>query len=152
MEFPITVDDQAAFDALVKDRLAREKTKLDEAVTRAETAEASIATVTQERDAALTRATDAEGRATDLEGKVQGFESEKQVKTWRSEVAKAKGVPEDALRGSTKEEFEAHADILKPFITPRGPVLPDVDKIPDTRPGDEQERAAVRTLFGGADE
>lgn len=124
MEFPVTIDDQAAFDALVKDRLAREKTKLDEAITRAESAEANLASVTQERD-------DAVNRAGEAEAKVQSFETKEQVNTWRSEVAKAKGVPADALRGSTKEEFEAHADILKPLITPRGPVLPDVDKTPE---------------------
>lgn len=133
MEFPVTIEDQASFDAFVKDRLAREKTKIDEATARAEAAEASIATVAQERDDALTRATEAEGRATELEGKVQGFESEKQLAQLRSDVAKEKGVPVAALRGSTKEELEAHADELKPLITaPRGPVIPGQGKTPET--------------------
>lgn len=146
MEFPVTIDDQEAFDALVKDRLGREKTKLEEATARAETAEAALATAEQEREAAVTRAGDAEA-------KVQSFETKEQVNTWRAEVAKTKGVPADALRGSTKEEFEAHADILKPLITPRGPILRDVDKTPESRPnGDEQERAAVRELFGGGED
>ena len=134
MDFPVTIDDQDSFDALVKDRLGREKAKLDEAVSRADEAEAAIATATQERDEAITRATSAEERASDAEGKVQTFESQKQLGDWRSEVAKAAGVPEKALRGSTKEELEAHASELKPLITAsRGPVIPGQGDVPETK-------------------
>lgn len=134
MDFPVTIDDQASFDALVKDRLAREKTKLDEAVSRAEEAEASIAAVAQERDEAVARATSAEERATDAEGKVQTFESQKQLNELRTEVAKAAGVPATALRGTTKEELEAHASELKPLITAsRGPVIPGQGDVPETK-------------------
>lgn len=136
MEFPVTIDDQASFDALVKDRLAREKTKIDEAIARAEAAEANIATVEQEREAANARAAEAEERANGLQGQVQTFESEKQLNQWRADVAKEKGVPAAALRGSTKEELEAHADELKPLITAsRGPVIPGQGVVPEaTRP------------------
>ncbi len=134
MDFPVTIDDQDSFDALVKDRLAREKTKLDEAVSRAEAAEADVASAAQERDEAVTRATTAEERATAAEGKVQTFESQKQLNDWRAEVAKAAGVPANALRGSTKEELEAHASELKPLITAsRGPIIPGQGDVPETK-------------------
>lgn len=43
----------------------------------------------------------------------------------RDEVATATGVPAAALRGSNKEELEAHAAELKPFIAPTtGPIIP----------------------------
>lgn len=51
-------------------------------------------------------------RAETAESKVTEFESAKERATVRAEVAKAKGIPEAALRGSSKEELEAHADEL----------------------------------------
>lgn len=66
----------------------KDKTELERAVERAEAAEARLA----EREAA-----DAIAQAA-------------------REVAKATGVPEEALRGTTREEIEAHAEVLKPFF------------------------------------
>lgn len=51
-------------------------------------------------------------RAETAEAKNTEFETAKERATVRAEVAKAKGIPESALRGSTKEELEAHADEL----------------------------------------
>lgn len=142
MEFPITIDSQDKFDDLVKERLAREKTKVDEALQRATDAETAKTAAEQERDALKTE-------VGELQTKVTGFESKTQLDTWRADVAKTKGVPADVLRGTTKEELEAHADEIKPLIKSRGPVLPDPGKTPENTPtGDEAERAAVRQLFG----
>ena len=153
MDFPITIDSQEKFDDLVKDRLTREKSKLDEALQKVQAAESAKTEAEKQRDAAAAERDTFKGQVDDLSGKVQAFESEKQISKWRDEVAKAKGVPANALRGTTKEEFEAHADELKPLIKARGPVLPDVDKNPEnTVGGDEAERAAVRQLFGSGDE
>lgn len=146
MEFPVTIDSQEALDELIKPRLAREKTKLDDATARAAKAEADLAAIAQERD--TLKATNA-----DLQGKVDGFESDKQLTALRAQVAKDKGVPVDVLRGATKEELEAHADEIKPLIKARGPVLPNVGDTPDkTATGEEAEREAVRQLFGSGDE
>jgi alpha-galactosidase/6-phospho-beta-glucosidase family protein len=135
MEFPITVESQEEFDGLVKDRLARITNKhadelakfadYDDLKTRAETLEAEKAEIEQERDAAVTRAETAEGV-------VAKFESEQQVSQWRAEVATASGIPADILRGSTKEEFEAHAELLKPLLTAQqAPVIPNQGDSPD---------------------
>ncbi|WP_144834093.1 hypothetical protein [Microbacterium sp. BH-3-3-3] len=43
-----------------------------------------------------------------------------------AEVAKAKGVPASALRGSTREELEAHADELLELM-PKKPAAPSAD-------------------------
>lgn len=48
MEFPVTIESQEAFDGMVKDRLAREKTKHDEL-------QAQVTSLTSEKDA-LTKA------------------------------------------------------------------------------------------------
>ena len=43
------------------------------------------------------------------------FKQREQVSTWAAEVSKETGVPANLLRGSTKEELEAHAELLKEF-------------------------------------
>jgi hypothetical protein len=59
----------------------------------------------------------------------------------RDEVATATGVPAAALRGDTKEELEAHAAELKPFIAPTtGPIIPTQ--------GDEPTRHAPQSDWG----
>lgn len=66
----------------------KDKTNLQKATERAEAAEAKLA----ERDAA-----DAIAKAA-------------------RDVANATGVPVEALRGSSRDEIEAHAEVLKPFF------------------------------------
>lgn len=145
MEFPVTIESQDAFDGLVKERIARVEAKFadyPDLERRAKEAEAAKATAEQERDAAATRATEAET-------KVTGFEAKEQLATWRTDVAKATGVHADVLRGSTKEELEAHAAVLKPLLTAQeAPVIPNQGDSPN-KPAvtDAEERAAVRSLF-----
>jgi hypothetical protein len=55
-------------------------------------------------------------RAEAAEKRVQAFESAQRVSGWKSEVAEKSGVPASALRGSTLEELQAHAEELKPLI------------------------------------
>lgn len=145
MEFPLTVDSQDAFDSLVKDRLGRERAKFadyDDLKTKAD----SAATALAEADAATKVAL---GRAEAAEALVKTHDAAKEVDGWRAEVAKATGVPAVALRGSTKEEFEAHAAELKPLLTGVSPVIPNPGATPDNpAAGGDDERAAVRELFG----
>ena len=143
MEFPYTVESQEAFDALVKDRLSRERQKFadyDELKAKAE----QVDTIKADADKALAEAV---ARAEVAEGKVGEFETKAQLASWRDEVAKATGVPVAALRGSTKEELEAHAAELKPLITGSGPVIPHQGVEPE-KPAVNDERAAVQALFG----
>lgn len=142
MEFPITVESQEQFDGFVKDRLDRQKRTIDDLTARAETAEGALQSVTQERDAAVARATDAESKVTEYEG-------EKQVSQWRTEVANATGVPAGILRGSTKEEFEAHANELKPLLTAQeAPVIPNQGLTPETPAAADSDRAFADFLTG----
>lgn len=45
--------------------------------------------------------------------------AERSREQWAAEVSKATGVPASILRGSTREEMEAHAAAIKPFIDRR---------------------------------
>lgn len=71
------------------------KTEVEKERARAEAAEKAL----KDRDAA-----DEQAKA--------DREAAEEAKKVRTEVAKAKGVPEGTLRGATKEDFEAHADEL----------------------------------------
>lgn len=82
----------------------------------------------------------------DVSSKLQQFEQEKERSALISEVATAKGVPASALRGSTREELEAHADTLAELIKPSGPVIPGQEKAPN-KVGDDPLREFTRNLF-----
>ena len=53
------------------------------------------------------------------------FKQREQVSTWAAEVSKETGVPASLLRGSTKEEMETHAELLKEFTSnqPTAPIV-----------------------------
>lgn len=144
MEFPVTIDSQESFDEIVKDRIGRVKAQFsdyDDLKGRLDRAEAERAAAEQARDAALNEKAEALGKLADADAK-------QQVAAWKAEVAKASGVPVEALAGSTKEEFEEHAAILKPLMTPQVPIIPTQGQEP-TNHADNAERDAVRQLFGG---
>lgn len=147
MEFPITIDSQEQFDGLVHVRLAREKAKYADY----DDLKAAAEAFEEQKTALEQQIADAVSRAEAAEGKVQEFETEKQISSWRDEVAKAAGVPADALRGSTKEEFEAHAEVLKPLVTAAtaGPIVRTVGDSPQPQTSAESE--FVSSLFGGGD-
>ncbi|ACV09944.1 hypothetical protein [Jonesia denitrificans] len=87
------------------------------------------------------------GKVKDLETVISEGEKEKAFAQTLAEVAEATGVPAAALRGSTREELEAHAETLKPFVTPSGPVAPKAGDAPEKTSGGE-EIEFVRGLFG----
>ena len=149
MEFPITIDSQDAFDGLVKDRLARERAKFadyDEIRTRAEGVEQAIADavaeVNQKHAEELAKFSDYD----ELKTTVEKNEQERALTQLKNEVAKEKGVPAEALAGSSKEELERHADVLKPLLTAKGPVIPGQGNTPEPKvidPGPGTARLAA---------
>jgi hypothetical protein len=56
-------------------------------------------------------------RAAAAEAKAAEYEKREQVAAWKADVSKETGVPAGALSGTTLEEIQAHAEILKPLIT-----------------------------------
>lgn len=69
----------------------------------------------------MTDAEKAAARLAELESTVKGYETKEQIATWKAEVAEATGVPAAALSGSTLEDLQAHAEILKPLIAKAEP-------------------------------
>lgn len=125
---------QEDVDRIVNDRLARERKKFegfDDIKAKAEKFDA----VASERDA--------------LAEKVRDFESQAERSRIASEVAKEAGVPAEALRGNTREDLEAHAEVLKALIKPAGPVIPGQEKSPQKVESDPM-REFTRNLFESA--
>lgn len=65
-------------------------------------------------------------RAEAAEKRIAEREAKDAAAATAAEVAKAKGVPASALRGSTREELEAHADELLELM-PKKPAAPSAD-------------------------
>lgn len=115
---------QADMDRIIADRLARERQKYadyDELKTKAAKFDAAqeAAKSEQQKQAEALQAAQA---------KLAEYEAEKQVRAWVDEVAEtAKLSPEQkaVLKGSTKEELEAHAELIK-SLTPTPPPAPFV--------------------------
>jgi hypothetical protein len=87
----------------------------------------------------------------EVSGKLQTYETEKERAELVASVAEAKGVPAAALRGSTREELEAHADTLAELIKPSGPVIPGQEQTPN-KVGDNPMREFTRNLFASAND
>lgn len=151
MDFPVTIESQDAFDNLVKDRIKRAEAKAVEPFADYEDLKTKASEADSVRAAADEATRAAVARAEAAEAVVQTHEAAKEVAKVRSEVAKAKGVPEAALRGSTKEEFEAHADELKPLLTGVSPVIPTQGATPKTASAAvESDREFANFLTGHA--
>lgn len=147
MEFPITINDQAGFDELVKSRLERERSKFGDY----DDLKGQVSRLQKERDEATANADKAKADLTALETSRKEAEAqaerERQLGQWRKEVATTAGLPEDVLVGSTKEEFESHAATLKQHFT-NAPRVPDPGKTPDRNTSNEEMREFTRNLFG----
>lgn len=91
--------------------------------------------------------TTADTERSELAQKLQAFEAEKERATLVSDIAKTTGVPASALRGTTREELEAHAATLAELIKPSGPVIPGQEKTPHKIP-DSPNAEFARKLFG----
>lgn len=89
----------------------------------------------------------ATARTAELEAQVKGFQSKEQVAAWKATVSEETGVPVAALAGSTLEDLQAHAAVLKTLITNpqalRGPLVPTEGTGTDAPPGVSQISDAV---------
>ena len=65
------------------------------------------------------------------------FKQREKINTWAREVSEESGVPSNLLRGTTKEELEAHANLLKEFTGSQStaPVVVSDGNKPKNKPG-----------------
>ncbi|MDR1954292.1 MAG: hypothetical protein LBQ21_07490 [Clostridiales Family XIII bacterium] len=117
---------QEEFDRMVSERVMRERDKYKGFSEYKEAAE-KLAKLEASQRSDLEKLQDANA---ELAAKVAAFESREQVAAWMQEIAEKTGVSAKALRGTTKEELEAHAETLKEVYSssriskPPAPVVP----------------------------
>lgn len=136
MDFPITIESPQDFDELVSERLSQEESK--------------IAALTAENQDLTDKLAASEGRATAMEIWRADREAADHAQALRAQVAAEFGVPEDVLRGDTEDALKAHAEQIKPLLTPSpppNPVVPTIGDFPETPPF-TAEREFVQNLFG----
>lgn len=130
---------QADLDRIIQDRVARVKNQFADY----DDLKAKAGQV----DSFQSRIAELEATNGDLSGKVQTFEAEKERSALVSKIAKDKNVPAEALRGTTSEELEAHADTLAALLKPSGPVILGQERTP-SKVQDSPDREFARRLFG----
>lgn len=108
----------------------------------------------EERDKAIeaanTRLSEFEAANSDMKTKLDAIDTEKAHAELVAEVAKRTEVDAAALRGTTKEELEAHAETLKAVFAPSAPVIDGQANTPCEQPVDEL-REFTRGLFSTED-
>lgn len=90
-----------------------------------------------------------EAEKAQLAEKVTAYETKEQRAQLVSEVSQEAGVPAEVLRGNTREELEAHAEVLKALIKPSGPVIPGQERAPQKVEADPVRQFA-KSLFANA--
>lgn len=132
-----SITTQEEFDKRIGERIARQQRTFDsQHSTLAEKAKK----YDEWQQSNMTDLQKAEALAKTLQEELDGYKTKESVAAWAKEVSEATGVPAEALRGSTKEEIEAHAESLKQFF-PATPVAPVVA-------GDGKQPAAVDAETG----
>lgn len=128
------ITSQEAFDQRIQQRIARERGKF-----------ADYDELKAKAEASTTRAEALATENSTLAEKVQEFQTASEQSKLVAEIAAAKDVPAGALRGSTREELEAHADTLHELLKPSGPVIPGQERTPQVK-GDPV-REFTKNLF-----
>ena len=131
-EQPDSTFSQEDVNRIVQERLQREREKYSDY---------------DDLKTAAERAQELESEKQTLAERVAEFEAREERQKLVSDVAQDTGVPADALRGDTKEELEAHAEVLKSLMKTTGPVIPGQEKRPQ-KVEESEERKAIRQLFG----
>lgn len=105
------------------------------------------------KESQMSEADKAAKRTQELEAQVAAYKAKEQQAEWKTQVSAKTGIPAEALRGSTLEEIQAHADILKPLVhpAPKLPNVPNPAQHPEGKTADERAKAYVRSLFGNKD-
>jgi hypothetical protein len=107
---------QAELDAVVKDRLKREREKYSDY----EDLKAKAAKFDEAEEANKTELQKVTERAKALEDELNGLKEAEKLRTMRAEVAKETGIPANLLTGNTEDECKAQAEAIKAFAQPQG--------------------------------
>ncbi len=130
---------QSELDAIVRDRLARERNKYADFEAYKEKAEKFDAA----EEAQKSELQKAMERAEALKQELDGLKQANAVRQIREEVSKEAGVPINLLTADTKEACEAQAKEILAFAKPTGyPVVKDSGEVRNTGGGKTRDQFA----------
>lgn len=140
---------QEQVDAIVESRLAKERGKYKDY----EELKAKALKFDEAENAGKSEVEKLREENTALQKRIDDAAAEKQHAEWVEEVSKSKNVPAGLLRGSTREELEAHADLLSAALHPKSKASPMPNQTatpnnPKTEDSDASLRSYVGQLFG----
>lgn len=130
---------QSELDAIVRDRLAREKGKYADY----DELKAKATKFDEVEEASKTELQKATERAQALEAELNGLKKAESIRTIREKVAKETGIPASSLSlltGETEEACQEQAKVILSMITPQSyPSVPDGGEITHTNKGSARE-------------
>lgn len=129
---------QAELNAIVQDRLGREKAKYENYEELKEKA-LKFDEMEEESKSELQKATE---RADSLQAELDKMKKADAVRTLREEVSKETGVPANLLHGTTKEECEAQAKDILAYAKPNYPNVEDKGEVNNVGGGSTREQFA----------
>lgn len=131
---------QAELNAIVQDRIARERSKYENFEELKKKAQ-RLDQIEEESKTELQKATE---RADSLQAELDQLKKADSVRTLREEVSKETGVPANLLHGSTKEECEAQAKDILAYAKPNGsyPEVEDKGEVSHVGGGSTREQFA----------
>lgn len=138
---PITTQEE--FDAAIKARLERQQRSFEESH-KEEFEKAKAYDEIQEGN--KTELEKAKERTAELESELEAIKRRDQIASWKREISKETGVPEDVLRGETEEDIQAHADSLKTHIANVKPGFVSSDGFAPSK----SEKASTASQFANA--
>lgn len=129
---------QAQLDAIVSDRLARERAKYADY----EDLKAKAAKFDAAEAAGKTELQKATEKAAELQKKIDEMTAADARRTIREKVAKETGVPADLLSGDTEEACKAQAEKINAYAHPSAyPAVPDAGELQQRAGGDPVQEA-----------
>lgn len=124
---------QADLDRMIADRVSRERAKYGDY----QALKAKAAKFDEAEQQAMTDMQKAVARAEAAERRASELETRQQVADWAAEITKGSPIPAAALRGSSREELEAHFEQLRSLVPDPpavkgavGPYVPSEGKAP----------------------
>lgn len=157
MEFE-PIETQEQLDAVLKDRLERERKKVREKVLSEfsdyEDIKKKAQAYDEAQEANKTELQKAQERISELEGAAKKRDEADRQREARAKVAKEKGLPENLIMGADEEAMNAFADQLLEFVKVQKPAAP-IDKtagsFPQGNEGNDEKREFARELLGSRD-
>lgn len=130
---------QAEMDAIIADRLKRERTKYSD-YEELKSKASKLDELEEANKSELQKATE---RANELESKLAGLEKQNEIRSIREKVAKESGIPASALSlltGETEEACMEQAKAIMSIATPNGyPSIPDGGEIQHINKGSARD-------------